>query len=161
MYRAVGLLGTEYDTLDRTGQPTETVDISHITTAKLQEALAGLRGSIMQRPPAFSAIRKGGKRLYELARKGEMVEAEPRPVQIDRLELLPEDEYSLPSFGLEIECGGGTYVRSLISDIARSLDGRAHMTELVRTKQGPFLLKDCLAVEQWKDPLAILQHLHQ
>ncbi len=164
-YRAVGLLGAEYDTMDATGKVTETVDVSHVTPELLAGVLGAFRGNIMQRPPAFSALRKGGKRLYELARQGEVVETEPRPVQIDRLELVPaEDEAGQvlpwPYFGLEIECQGGTYVRSLISDLARAVGARAHMTHLVRTKQGPFLIENCLPFETWKvDPEAIVQAL--
>ena len=152
--------------MDSTGKVTETVDISHVTSEQLEAALPAFRGNIMQRPPVFSALKKNGKKLYELARQGEVVEVEPRPVQIDRLELVPAEEEGggqvlpWPHFGLEIECQGGTYVRSLISDLARAVDARAHMTALVRTKQGPFFLKDCLAVEKWKtDPEAIVKHL--
>ena len=154
-YRAVGLLGSEYDTMDSTGQITETVDV----------ALGAFRGNIMQRPPAFSALRKNGKRLYELARKGEIVEVEPRPVQVDLLNLVPAEEEAgqvlpWPHFGLEIECQGGTYVRSLISDLARAVGARAHMTALVRTKQGPFFLTDCVPEEVWRnDAEAIVRSL--
>ncbi|GAB5030479.1 trna pseudouridine synthase 1 [Nannochloropsis oceanica] len=164
-YRAVGLLGSEYDTMDSTGQITETVDVAHVTPETLEAALGAFRGNIMQRPPAFSALRKNGKRLYELARKGEVVEAEPRPVQVNLLNLVPAEEEAgkvmpWPHFGLEIECQGGTYVRSLISDLARTVDARAHMTALVRTKQGPFFLKDCLPEETWKtDAEAIVLQL--
>ncbi len=150
--------------MDRTGQVTETVDVSHITPEALEGALPAFRGAILQKPPAFSAIRKGGKRLYELARKGKVVEVEARPVQVDRLELAAVDEdgqpLAWPRFGLEIESGGGFYVRSLISDLARAVGGRAHMTSLRRTKQGPFLLKHCLEEEKWRnDPEAIVAHL--
>jgi tRNA pseudouridine55 synthase len=162
----VALLGAEYDTMDRTGQVTETVDVSEVTPEALAAALPQFRGSILQKPPAFSAIKKGGKRLYELARQGETVEVEARPVQVDRLELVAEDEdgrpLEWPHFGLEIECGGGTYVRSLISDLARAAGSRAHMTALRRTKQGPFLLKHCLEKDLWRsDPEAICAHLVQ
>ena len=164
-YRAVGLLGSEYDTMDSTGQITETVDVAHVTPEALDAALGAFRGNIMQRPPAFSALRKNGKRLYELARKGEVVEVEPRPVQVDLLNLVPAEEETgqvmpWPHFGLEIECQGGTYVRSLISDLARAVGARAHMTALLRVKQGPFYLKDCLPEETWKtDAEAIVRHL--
>lgn len=152
--------------MDRTGQVTETVDISHLTPQVLAEALPQFRGAILQKPPAFSAIKKGGKRLYELARQGESVEVEARPVQVDRLELLMEDEdgrpLEWPYFGLVVECGGGTYVRSLISDLARAAGARAHMTALCRTKQGPFLLEHCLEEAKWRtDPEAIVAHLVQ
>ena len=160
----MALLGSEYDTMDRTGQVTETVDVAGLTPAALEAVLPQFRGASMQKPPAFSAIKKGGKRLYELARQGEQVEVEARPVQVDRLELLMEDEdgapLEWPHFGLDIECGGGTYVRSLISDMARAAGTRAHMTALRRTKQGPFQLRHCLEEDKWRtDPEAIVAHL--
>ncbi|EWM28783.1 putative trna pseudouridine synthase 1 [Nannochloropsis gaditana] len=164
-YRAVGLLGSEYDTMDATGTITETVDVSHVTPDSLEEALVSFRGCIMQRPPVYSALRRKGKRLYELARQGEDVETEPRAVQVDRLDLIhAEDEtghrLEWPYFGLAIECQGGTYVRSLISDVARSVNARAHMTALTRTKHGPLSLDDCLPEEVWKnDAEAVVQHL--
>jgi tRNA pseudouridine55 synthase len=101
---------------------------------------------------ASSALKKDGKRLYELGRQGmteDDVEIEAREVQIHRLELLwNDDEESLPSqFGLDVECGGGTYIRSLVRDIGVSLDTLATMTSLERTKQGVFLPEHCLPEE--------------
>jgi tRNA pseudouridine55 synthase len=158
-YQAVALLGAETDTLDNTGAITETVDSSSITENDLFLAMIPFRGDIMQVPPMYSALKRDGKKLYELARDGITVEREPRPVTVHSLELLSEFQedpvgerirkIALPYFGLDISSGGGFYVRSLISDLARSCGGRAHMTDLLRTKQGPFGIKDCVLEANW------------
>lgn len=152
-YNAIGQLGIETDTLDNTGNITEVVDWSHINRQMLNDSLEQFRGDIMQTPPMYSALRKDGKRLYELAREGKIIELEPRPVSVYSLELLEKNENGidihLPHFGLAISCSGGFYVRSVISDIAKSVQTRAHMTALLRTKQGPFDLNDCLHEEDW------------
>ncbi len=157
-YFATALLGQEMDTLDSTGIVKETKDCSHITLDTLNEALAPFRGDIMQIPPMFSALKRDGNKLYDLARAGVEVEREPRPVTVHKLTLGGQgDVYNadnsaaalLPQFTLDIESGGGFYVRSLISDLARSVGGVAHMTALVRTKQGGFVVADCIGVDQW------------
>ena len=152
-YHAIAQLGSETDTLDNTGNVTEVVDWTHINRQKLGDTLEKFRGDIMQIPPMFSALRKDGKRLYELAREGKTIELEPRPVTVYSLELLDKnkngDTIDLPFFGLDISCSGGFYVRSVISDIAKSVETRAHMTALLRTKQGPFELNDCLQEQDW------------
>ena len=158
-YQAVAILGAETDTLDNTGAVTEIVDSSNITEDDLSRALDPFRGDIMQVPPMYSALKKDGKKLYELARDGITVEREPRAVTVHALTIISkfqEDadgqkirELNLPNFGLDITSGGGFYVRSLISDLARSCGGRAHMTDLLRVKQGSFILQDCLVEAKW------------
>ena len=156
-YVGTGLLGSETDTQDCTGTVTETVGWSpHTTPESLGAALSAFRGDIMQTPPMYSALKRDGKKLYELARAGVEVEREQRPVSILRLELIDRSPaqlggqpLSLPDFGLSVRCGGGTYVRTLMSDIARSCGTRAHMTGLLRCQQGPFTLDDCLYEENW------------
>ena len=96
----------------------------------------------------FSALKRNGKKLYDLARQGIEVERESRRVTIYELSLGKEPK-GLPEFSLDVSCSGGTYIRTLCADIARSVNSRAHMTSLVRTKQGPFVLSDCLPVEEW------------
>jgi len=108
----------------------------------------------MQTPPIYSAIRKNGKRMYEEARAGKTAEdigIEPRQVEVKRIRLLPVDDEGkgLPCFGLEVECGGGTYIRSLVRDIGRELGTYATMTSLVRTQQGPFQLDMALEKDDW------------
>jgi tRNA pseudouridine55 synthase len=125
-YRAVARLGWSSDTGDRDGQLTH--------TGRIPERLEIARGQQLQRPPAHSAVRVGGRRAYELARRGERVELEPRPIEVHRAELLwHEGERA----AFEIECSSGTYVRVLIADL-----GDAYCEELERTAIGPFRLAD-------------------
>jgi tRNA pseudouridine55 synthase len=147
-YRVIAKLGTATDTLDSTGNITSSCDCSQISLEKLDMHLSEFRGDIMQLPPMYSALKHNGKRLYQLAREGVEVERELRPVTVYNIRLLPISE-PLPYFGLEVESSGGFYVRSLVSDLAISCGGLAHMTELVRTKQGMFTLADCLPQESW------------
>jgi tRNA pseudouridine55 synthase len=88
----------------------------------------------------------------------QIVDREARAVTVHNLVIDHNNGKALPAFNLDVQCSGGTYVRTLIADIGRSLDTRAHMTALIRTKQGPFELKHCLSEEQWKYD-AILQHI--
>jgi tRNA pseudouridine55 synthase len=125
-YRAVARLGWRSDTGDRDGELTK--------TGRLPELLEIPVGEQLQRPPAHSAVHVGGRRAYELARRGEQVELEPRPIEVHRAELLwHEGERA----GFEIECSSGTYVRALISDL-----GDAYCEELERTAVGHFSLAD-------------------
>lgn len=148
-YNGVALLGFETDTLDSTGKTTITKDCSHITNDKIDNTLQKFRGKIQQMPPMYSAIKKNGVKLYTLARKGVSIEREYRDAEIFELQLV-HGNVVLPSFELTVECSSGLYVRSLIEDIGRSIDGAAHMTSLVRTKQGPFTLANCLHESDWK-----------
>eukprot|EP01038_Epipyxis_sp_PR26KG_P008926 gene8926-12037_t len=146
-YLAKAVLGKEMDTLDITGTVVEAVDSSHITTELLQQLIPEFTGNITQVPPMYSALKKDGKKLYELARQGIEVEREARNLTVYRLSLI--EDIKIPEFGLIIECSGGFYVRSLISDIGRKAKSAAYMTELLRTKQGPFTLDDCLLQKDW------------
>lgn len=125
-YRAVARLGWSSDTGDPEGTLTH--------TARMPASLELPTGEIMQRPPAYSAVKVGGERLYRRARRGQPVEAEPRPVTVHRAELLwHEGERA----GFEIECSSGTYVRQLMADL-----GDAYCEELERTAVGSFRLED-------------------
>ena len=158
-YLAVAMLGDETDTLDNTGTIVETVDCSAINEKTLESALPQFQGDILQVPPMYSALKRDGRKLYELARQGIEVEREARNVTVYSLQLTSEFQedlqgnkirsLSLPSFGLSVSSSGGFYVRSLISDLARACGGRAHMTDLLRTKQGPFELADCISQQEW------------
>ena len=125
-YRAVARLGWRSDTGDRDGT------LEH--TGRVPDELALPTGELMQRPPAYSAVRVGGERLYERARRGEGVEGEARPVTVYRFEQLWRDGERA---GLEIECSAGTYVRQLVADL-----GDAYCEELERTRIGPFALEE-------------------
>ena len=125
-YRAVARLGWVSDTLDRDGEL--------VRTGRMPRELAIAVGEQLQRPPAFSAVKVGGRRAYELARAGEVVEPKERQVTVYRAEVLwSEGERA----GFEITCSAGTYVRSLIADL-----GDAYCEELERTAIGPFRLED-------------------
>lgn len=127
------------------------MDCSHINKLDIINTLVNFRGDIQQLPPMFSALKKDGERLYKLARQGIEVERKLRNVTVYKLELLDHSSelYQLPDYKLDIECSGGFYVRSLIVDIASSINTLSHMTDLKRTKQGEFLLDDCLKPDDW------------
>ena len=125
-YRAVARLGWTSDTGDRDGA------LAH--TGRVPEALEIPVGEMMQRPPAYSAVKVGGERLYARARRGEPVEGEPRPVTVYRADLLWQRD---DRAAFEIECSSGTYVRQLISGL-----GDAYCDELERTAIGDFRLED-------------------
>lgn len=144
-YRGTFLLGRESDTEDIEGQVVELPSPPQPTRADLERALAPFTGEIQQRPPAFSALKLGGQRAYDLARKGRHVELAPRPVMVYRLELRA---YEYPEFQLDIECGSGTYVRSLGRDIAQSLGTAAVMSALQRTAIGSFRLAEAVSLER-------------
>lgn len=156
-YRAVALLGTATDTLDSEGETVLTKGWEHVTHSTLEAALPAFTGEIRQVPPMFSALRKNGTRLYDLARQGIEVERESRAVTISSLSLddtgLGDSPgpLELPKFGLDVKCGGGTYIRTLIDDLAKheAVDSAAHMIELERTQQGPFTLEHCLHEGDW------------
>jgi len=156
-YRAGVELGFQTTTLDMdpTGHVVEEKPYDHVTMEAIEKVVPQFTGKIQQIPPVFSALKRNGKKLYELGRSGqtaEDVQIEPREVQVYRLDLLPtnDDGKGLPPcFGLDVECGGGTYIRSLVRDIGISLDTVATMTSLDRTKQGVFLPEHCLHQEDW------------
>ena len=162
-YKASIELGFETTTLDMEGNVTKTAPCDHVTWKAVKHVLPQFRGSISQVPPIFSAIRKNGKQLYKSARQGmsvDDVEIEPRTVQVHRLEVLnapPDDSRSddeavvdpPKKFDIAVECGGGTYIRSLVRDIGYALDTVATTTHLERTKQGRFVLADCLQRDDW------------
>jgi len=149
-YRARGELGYETTTLDMEGNVTKRADVDHVTPEALEQCLDEFRGPIEQIPPIFSAIRVDGKRLYQRAREGETTEdvkIESRSIHIYDLQLVESEEVNLPRFEILTECGGGTYIRSLVRDIGYAVDSVATTTLLERTKQGQFRLKDCLSMD--------------
>ncbi|KAM4704267.1 pseudouridylate synthase TRUB1 [Rhinophrynus dorsalis] len=147
-YTAVAELGKATDTLDASGTVTEEKPYEHITKEELEAVLKLFTGDIMQVPPLFSALKKDGKRLSCLLREGVSVEAKPaRPVTVYNLSV---KDFQPPLFTIDVECGGGFYVRSLVSDIGKALSSCANVKELIRTKQGPFTLEEhALKEEKW------------
>jgi tRNA pseudouridine55 synthase len=149
-YRAGGEFGFETTTLDMEGNVTKTAPYDHISPQDLKNILEHFRGTIQQIPPIFSAIRQGGKKLYQKARAGATVDdvvIEPRQVEVYQIEML--DHQALPKFDLDVECGGGTYIRSIIRDIGRKLNSVATTTYLERTQHGQFTLDDCIEKDEW------------
>lgn len=151
-YTAEITFGYETDTLDAEGKVLYTSDAAHIDLENLRHALDAFRGEIEQTPPLYSALKKDGKKLYELAREGvEGVEIPTRRVTISYLwvsRFVPSDGSTLPRAILKIECSGGTYIRSLIRDIGHALGTFATMTFLVRTHNGAFNLDEAQTLEQ-------------
>lgn len=145
-YEAGFRFGVTTDTQDFTGTVTRERPAS-VDAEKLENVLESFRGEIMQVPPMYSAVSVGGKRLYDLARKGIEVEREARPITVYSLELKEFDE-SDQSGILEISCSRGTYIRTLINDIGEALDCGGIMTSLVRTAACGFALADCVTLEQ-------------
>ncbi|MEQ8787363.1 MAG: tRNA pseudouridine(55) synthase TruB [Pirellulaceae bacterium] len=141
-YRGTFLLGRSSDTDDVEGSVAELSDASIPTREQIEAALPALTGRIMQRPPAFSALKVKGKRAYDLARRGESFELEARPVIVYRLALR---DYDYPRLELDVECGGGTYIRAIGRDLAASLGTAAVMSDLCRTAIGGFRLEDAVS----------------
>ena len=144
-YTALLRPGVVTDTLDTTGTVLET-SAQRPTRAELEAAIERFRGEIEQLPPMYSAIKLGGKKLYEIARAGGEVERKPRPVTIYRLECTGEREDG--DFELEVECSKGTYIRTLCDDIGRELGCGACMSGLRRTRAGGFDVKDAHTLEE-------------
>ncbi len=113
---------------------------------EIENVLPDFTGIILQRPPAYSAIKVGGKPLYALARKGEMVEAKARETDIRSLVL--GDQVAEDAYMLYVDCGSGTYIRTLCHDIGRALAAPAHMRFLLRTRHGAFALENCVTIEE-------------
>ncbi|XP_060795905.1 probable tRNA pseudouridine synthase 1 [Neoarius graeffei] len=147
-YTAVGELGKSTDTFDATGNVVREESYDHITREAFEEKLKQFTGEIMQVPPLYSALKKDGKRLSTLLKEGVEVEAKPaRPVTVYNLSL---QDFNPPLFTLDVECGGGFYVRSLVDDLGTALSSCAHVRELTRTKQGQFTLHEhVLREERW------------
>ena len=144
-YRAVFLLGRRSVTEDVTGDVVELEAPPIPTLGSIQAAAARLTGKILQRPPAFSALKVDGQRAYELARRGVEPELAPREIEVQRLDVVG---YAYPEMVLDIECSSGTYVRSLGRDLAEKLETAAVMSNLVRTSVGPFGLDAAIDPEQ-------------
>lgn len=138
-YVATVRLGVTTESQDLSGAVIETRSVPALDAAAIEAALSPFLGVIRQVPPMFSALRKGGKRLYELARQGVEVEREPREVRIDSIHL---ESLSLPDFVIRIRCGKGTYVRTLAADVGAALGCGAALAGLVRTRVGPYALAD-------------------
>lgn len=150
-YEGTARLGEETDTLDADGAVVRTSPVA-ATRAEVQASASALIGDSMQRPPAYSAVKVGGRKLYEAARKGEVLEAVPRAIHVEELEILT---FGSPEFGFRVTCSGGTYVRALVADVGAALGCGAHLRRLRRTAIGPFDVREASPPERLGAPLPI------
>jgi tRNA pseudouridine55 synthase len=150
-YEGTLRLGVETDTLDADGDVTResTVDV---TKEQVAEAMRSLVGESLQRPPAYSAVKVGGRKLYEAARAGERLEAEPRPIRVDAFDLLSFDP---PDVTFRVICSGGTYVRVLAGDVGAAVSTGAHLTALRRTAIGPHRAEDAVTPDAVRELVPI------
>lgn len=139
VYLARIRFGVSTDTYDSEGSVTRERDVTSLSAEDVEAVLRGFRGEIEQRPPAYSAIKLRGKPLYRYARDGDAVEAPPRMVRIDAIELVG---FEAGEAQMRVWCGGGTYIRSLAHDAGERLGVGGHLTGLVRERSGGFSLED-------------------
>lgn len=145
-YVGTFILGQSTPSHDRETPVTEERDISGITAEEIRKAAVQLTGIIEQIPPAHSAIKVEGKRAYTLAREGKMPELKPRRVEIKVFEIT---SIALPEVKFRIVCSRGTYIRSLARDLGELLGTGAHLSELCRTRIGPYRLEDARSMESF------------
>lgn len=144
-YTGTFTLGAITPTYDLESQPQDFKPYEHLTTEDIQNATKQFTGEIQQLPPAHSAIKVDGKRLYELARKGKEVKLEPRNVRIDEFEIT---NVQLPVVTFRVVCSTGTYIRSLANDMGVALGCGAYLSSLCRTRIGEFTLEKSMNMEQ-------------
>ena len=144
-YRGLMMLGVTTDTQDLDGRILSEREASTITQSALEEVFSRLRGKISQTPPAFSALKQKGRKLYEMARKGIAVTADSREVTVAAFEIL---RFTPPEVAFFVSCSKGTYVRSLCHEAGDRLGCGAVLSALVRTRIGSFHLKEAIQKEQ-------------
>jgi len=144
-YTGKFVLGKTTPSFDLETEVTEEKDISELTDEMINNAVSPFIGTINQLPPLHSAIRIGGKRAYEFARKGTDIELKPREVRIHKFEIT---SINLPEVGFRIVCSKGTYIRSVARDFGNALKVGAYLSALCRTRIGTFQLTDALEVDQ-------------
>ncbi len=144
-YTGTFTLGAVTPTYDLESSPQDFKSIEGITEEQIRKAALGLTGEILQVPPIHSAIKKEGKRAYELARKGKTIELEPRKIFIKEFEIIKTD---LPIVHFRVVCSTGTYIRSLANDIGAELGCGAYLSSLCRTRIGAFTLSEAMTMEE-------------
>jgi tRNA pseudouridine55 synthase len=155
-YGTVIHLGARSDTLDANGRIEHTPRPPVPSAEDIARVLPALSGPVLQQPPDYSALRIRGKRAYELARAGLPVNLAPRPVQIDRIAML---RYEWPHLELQVECGGGTYIRSIARDIGELLGCGGYVQSLIRRRVGQFTLEHAVSLDDLLAPGAIPRYL--
>lgn len=144
-YEAVLLLGKTTDTQDITGEVLEEKSTEALTEEKVREAIEGFIGDYEQIPPMYSALKVNGKKLYELAREGKVIERKTRPVKILDIQIL---EIDLPKVRMEVSCSKGTYIRTLCHDIGEKLGCGGCMESLIRTRVSTFRIEDAKTLDE-------------
>jgi tRNA pseudouridine55 synthase len=150
-YEGTMRLGVATTTLDADGEVVAESPVE-ASEAEVRAAMRALVGESLQRPPAYSAVKVAGRKLYEAARAGERLEAEPRPVRVHAFELT---SYLPPDVTFRVTCSSGTYVRVLAADVGAALGTGAHLTALRRTEIGPFRVDDAVRPDEPDAPLPI------
>ena len=151
-YTGTFTIGAVTPTYDLESKPENFKSIENISEEKMQDAIRKFVGSIKQVPPAHSAIKVQGKRVYELARKGKEVNLEPREVFIKEFEV---GEISLPKVHFRVVCSTGTYIRSLANDFGKQLGCGAYLSSLCRIRIGEFKLEEALSIEEFENSLQL------
>ncbi|MGB0133402.1 tRNA pseudouridine(55) synthase TruB [Dokdonella sp.] len=144
-YEAQCVLGVSTDTADSTGAVIDVRTVPELSDEDIERALVGFRGKIRQVPPIYSALKRDGERLYQLARRGESIEIEAREVDVHKFDLTSREGDTLH---LHVECGSGTYVRSLVRDLGDALGCGAHVSALRRTWVEPFLSPEMTTLDE-------------
>ena len=147
-YVATLQLGATTPSYDMEHEVDETYPVNHITEDGIRQALGGFVGEIQQVPPQYSAVKIGGKRAYELKRKGNEVALASKPVRIDEIELTAYDAASKQAT-IRVVCGKGTYIRSLARDIGEALQSGAYLTSLCRTRVGTVRIEECISIDDF------------
>ena len=144
-YRATLILGTATDSADIQGKVLARLPYEHITRGQMEEVFRKSAGETEQVPPMVSAVKVQGKKLYQLARKGIAIERQARPIKIHSLEL---KDFSPPLVQFYLECSKGTYVRQIAEDVGKKLGCGACITQIERTKVGPFHIAEAVDLEE-------------
>jgi tRNA pseudouridine55 synthase len=147
-YTGTFTLGAATPTYDLESEPTDFKSIHHITNSAIYNAAKEFTGEVFQIPPMHSAIKKEGKPVYLLARKGKTVELEPRKIEIRLFEIT---KIELPGIEFKVTCSTGTYIRSLANDFGKALGAGAYLSSLRRTRIGDFLVEDAASPQQFEE----------
>ena len=147
-YQAIIRMGSSTDTFDADGNFVREDEPVDITEEEFEKVLKTFEGEIEQTPPPYSAVKVKGRKAYEMARKGEEVDLEPRKIQVHHLEVL---EWAPPEVVVDVHCSSGTYVRSLANDLGETIGTGAYLVGLRRTKSGRFSLRDSVPLRKLQE----------
>ncbi len=149
-YTGTFTIGATTPSYDLESEINETFSTAHITDERIHETTRQFLGTLQQRPPIFSALKKDGKRLYEIARKGETVDIPTREIVINEFDITKIDGNNI---NFRVVCSKGTYIRSLAFDFGKALDSGAHLSALRRTKIGEFSVDEAVSIEKFIETL--------